>query len=72
MTTKTKSRIQQYRSRMQKQGYRQINLWVPDTRAAAFARECKRQSRLLAADPAEKELAGLLVAAAAATEGWSA
>lgn len=69
---KPTSRIQKYRARMQQAGYRQINLWVPDTRTASFARECKRQSRLLAADPAEKELAGLLAAAAKQTEGWSA
>lgn len=50
MTTRTRSqprtRIQKYRSRMQAQGFRQINLWVPDTRAASFVRECKRQSRV--------------------------
>jgi len=33
---------------MQKQAFRQINLWVPDTRAASFARTCARQSRLAA------------------------
>lgn len=54
---KPKSRIQKYRTRMQKQGFRQINLWVPDTRAASFARECKRQSRL-AAQTGNEMLAG--------------
>ena len=42
------TRIQRFRQRMQRQGFRQINLWVPDTRAPAFARECRKQSRLAA------------------------
>lgn len=72
MLDRTATRTQQYRERMRRQGFRQINLWVPDTRAAAFAKECKRQSRLLAAHPAEKELTALLTTAAAATQGWTA
>jgi hypothetical protein len=46
--SKPTSRIQKYRARMRREGFRQVNLWVPDTRSAVFARECKRQSRLAA------------------------
>jgi hypothetical protein len=35
---------------------RQIQLWVPDTRSPAFAAECRRQSLLVAADPAEQAI----------------
>ena len=31
---------------MKAQGMRLIQLWVPDTRTAQFAKEAKRQSRL--------------------------
>ena len=55
----TKSRhdnVRRYRERMRAQGFRQIQLWVPDTRSEAFAAECRRQSLLVAADPAEDVL----------------
>lgn len=44
-----------YRERMRKAGLRPIQIWVPDTRSAAFAKECRRQSALLKNDPAELE-----------------
>ena len=34
---------------MRASGLRPIQLWVPDTRAAGFAAECLRQSRVIAA-----------------------
>lgn len=48
--------VRRYRERMRAQGFRQIQLWVPDTRSAAFVAECRRQSLLVAADPAEDVL----------------
>ena len=57
--TKTKPRhenVRRYRERMREKGFRQIQLWVPDTRSAAFAAECRRQSLLVADDPAEDAL----------------
>lgn len=44
--TESASRVRKYRANMRRLGFRQINLWVPDTRKASFARECKRQSQL--------------------------
>jgi hypothetical protein len=40
---------------MRKAGLRPIQIWVPDTRSPAFAKECRRQSALLKNDPAERE-----------------
>ncbi|QQS14736.1 MAG: antitoxin MazE family protein [Rhodospirillales bacterium] len=37
-------------------GLRRVTLWVPDTRSASFAAECRRQSLLLHDDPAETEI----------------
>jgi hypothetical protein len=42
-----------YRERMRARGFRTIQLWVPDTRSPKFAEECRRQSLLIANDPAE-------------------
>jgi hypothetical protein len=69
--TSTHDNVRRYRERMRAKGLRQIQLWVPDTRSPAFVAECRRQSLLVAADPAEElimaELEGLQD-----TEGWRA
>jgi hypothetical protein len=46
--------VRRYRQRMRAKGLRQIQLWVPDTRSPTFAAECRRQSLLVAGDPAEQ------------------
>lgn len=40
--------VARYRERMKRTGLRLVQLWVPDTRDAAFAAECRRQSLLVA------------------------
>jgi Protein of unknown function (DUF3018) len=52
----THDNVRRYRERMRAKGLRQIQLWVPDTRSPAFAAECRRQSLLVAGDPAEEQL----------------
>lgn len=65
------SRVQKHRAHLKAQGMRPVQLWVPDTRSADFAAECRRQSALLAADPHEREtLDG--IERAADTDGWAA
>lgn len=58
-----------YRARMRAQGFRPLQLWVPDTRSPKFAAECRRQS-LAVAGGAEQEFEGLLETAAQHVEGW--
>jgi hypothetical protein len=48
---------------------RPVQIWVPDTRRAGFALECKRQSQLLKDDPQEVESLDWMQAAADTT-GW--
>lgn len=62
--------IRAYRQRMQRKGFRQVNLWVPDTRAPEFAKECRRQSRLASATE-PSEIDELLAAAARSVDGWT-
>jgi hypothetical protein len=60
-----------YRTKMKKLGFRQVNLWVPDTRSANFRKECRRQSRLAAAADKAERIDGLLNGAAGSVEGWT-
>jgi hypothetical protein len=48
--------VERYRGRMRAAGFRLIQLWVPDTRAPRFPRECRRQSRLASRHPQESEV----------------
>lgn len=63
------SATQRYRERMRALGFRQVNLWLPDTRSPAFIKECRRQSRL--ASQRRDDAAGLLDEALSEIEGWS-
>jgi hypothetical protein len=58
-----------YRARMRAQGFRPIQIWVPDTRSPKFAAECRRQS-LAVAHGREDDIEAFLEAAAADVEGW--
>lgn len=69
MTTSGAMRVRKRRAALRKAGLRPIQLWVPDTRRASFARECRRQSRLLRRDRREREILEW-IARAADTEGW--
>ncbi|TVR59645.1 MAG: DUF3018 family protein [Candidatus Competibacteraceae bacterium] len=62
--------VRRYRERMKAQGFRQLNLWVPDTRSPRFAEECRRQSRLAARHDRADGVMELLEAAASDLEGW--
>ncbi|MDR2897033.1 MAG: antitoxin MazE family protein [Propionibacteriaceae bacterium] len=41
-------RVGRHRSRLREQGFRPIQVWVPDTSSAEFQEEARRQSRLAA------------------------
>ncbi|MCC8985482.1 MAG: antitoxin MazE family protein [Nitrospira sp.] len=62
--------VRRYRERMKAQGFRQLSLWVPDTRSPEFAEECRRQSRLAARQDGESDILDFLDAAAGDIEGW--
>ena len=61
--------VRRYRERIRSKGLRQIQLWVPDTRSPNFAAECRRQSRLVAGDPADQAIMDELEALQDG-EGW--
>ena len=69
MRATTSARVQKHRTALRQAGLRPVQIWVPDTRRAGFAEECRRQSRLLQGDAHERETADWLEAAAD-REGW--
>ena len=60
-----------YRAKMKQQGFRQISIWVPDTKSPKFRKECRRQSRLASAADKSAQLDDLLNVAAGSVEGWT-
>ena len=69
MSTSTSARVQKHRVALREAGLRPLQIWVPDTRAAGFADECRRQSMLLQGDTHDKEIIDWLEDAAD-REGW--
>lgn len=69
MRTSTMTQAQKHSAALRKAGLRPIQIWVPDTRRAGFAEECRRQSRLVQGDAHERETADWLEAAAD-RKGW--
>ena len=70
--TTTSERVQKHRAALRESGLRPVQIWVPDTRRAGFAEECRRQSLLLLLQgnaQEERETTDWLQAAAD-TEGW--
>lgn len=70
MATATSERVQKHRAALREAGLRPVQIWVPDTRRAGFAQECRRQSLLLAQGDAQEHDTTDWLAAAADTEGW--
>lgn len=62
-------RVQKHRVALRAAGLRPIQIWVPDTRKAGFAAECRRQCLALRKDAADRKTLKWL-ASVADTEGW--
>ena len=66
------SRVQKHRDRLRMAGLRPVQIWVPDTRRPNFAKECRRQSRLVAqADMADTAMQRFMDEALADMDGWT-
>ena len=50
---KTRDKVRAHRERLRSQGLRPVQIWVPDVRSKAFAREAHRQSLAVANSPQE-------------------
>jgi len=47
-STSSRDKVRAYRARLRKEGLRPIQIWVPDVRSKAFARDAHRQSLAVA------------------------
>jgi hypothetical protein len=47
-TVTGRNKVRRHRARLRRQGLRPIQIWVPDVRSKAFAREAHRQSLAVA------------------------
>ena len=55
--TSTANRMNDYRARLRAAGLRPVQLWLPDTRPASFAKKVRKQCLTIAAhDPAGDEI----------------
>lgn len=50
-----RKKVQSYRDRMRARGLRPVQIWVPDTRTAAFAEAAHRQSLAVAGSAHEHD-----------------
>jgi len=62
-------RVQKHRLALRAAGLRPVQIWVPDTRRAGFAAECRRQCLALRKSRSESGHLKWL-ASVADTEGW--
>jgi hypothetical protein len=72
-STHVNARVQKHREALRRAGLRPVQIWVPDTRRAGFAEECRRQSRLAAeTDAADNDMQHWMDEALSDLDGWSA
>jgi len=50
----SRDKVRAHRERLRRRGLRPIQIWVPDVRSRKFAREARRQARLVAASRFER------------------
>ena len=66
-------RVQKRRDALRMAGLRPVQIWVPDTRRAGFADECRRQSLLaVESDKADTDMLHFMDEALADVDGWTA
>ena len=71
-TTHVNTRVQRHRDALRMAGLRPVQIWVPDTRRPGFAKECRRQSRLVAqADVADTDMQHFMDEALSGVDGWT-
>jgi hypothetical protein len=51
----SRDKVRAHRARLRRRGLRPIQIWVPDVRSRAFAREAHRQSLAIAGHAHERE-----------------
>jgi hypothetical protein len=60
----SRDKVRAYRARRRSEGFRLVQMWLPDQRSQAFRKEALRQSRLINASKGEKQALDFIEAAA--------
>ena len=64
--------MQRRRDKLRAAGLRPVQIWVPDTRASGFVRECARQARLIReSETPERRIGDEAWHGASDTTGWT-
>lgn len=69
MRTAVTERVRKHREQLRAEGLKPVQIWIPDSRSAAFRQKCERESLSLVADPLEAETLAW-IAEVADTDGW--
>ena len=71
-TTPVNARVKKHRDALRMAGLRPVQIWVPDTRRANFAEECRRQCLLVAqSDQSDASMQTLIDEALSDLDGWA-
>ncbi|WP_442594895.1 antitoxin MazE family protein [Parapusillimonas sp. JC17] len=70
MADASADKVARHRSRLRASGLRPLQIWVPDTRDADYARRIRNQCIALRNDAAELEVLAFAEAAANDIQGW--
>ena len=60
----SRDKVRAYRARRRHEGFRLVQMWLPDQRSPAFRKEALRQSRRINASKSEKQPLDFIEAAA--------
>lgn len=56
----SRDKVRAHRARLRRRGLRPVQIWVPDVRSPAFAREAHRQSALVASASTAQDEQGFI------------
>ncbi len=71
-TIHVNARVQKHRDALRMAGLRPVQIWVPDTRRPGFAKECRRQSLLVAqADSMDTAMQQFMDETLQDVDGWT-
>ncbi len=70
MPMSIREKVRRHRDKLQRNGLRPVQIWIPDTRNPDLANELRRQS-IMASSADSKELMDELDSNMAETEGWT-
>jgi hypothetical protein len=66
----TRERVAEHRARQRARGYREVRIWVPDVRTAAFAAEARRATQAMDAAADNDDITAILTTTSWVDDHW--